>query len=92
MRATTTILAASVALLAAGGPALARHRHRRPAYRHHSAAARPAERLPAPQVAADPGSPVEFYPRDIEGGVPGNLPFNNQIRKLTDPLNAFGGK
>ena len=32
----------------------------------------------------------EFYPQHIDGGVTGNLPFNNQIRKLTDPLNANG--
>ena len=33
-----------------------------------------------------------FYPQDAEGGVSGNLPFNNQIRKHTDPLNANGGR
>jgi hypothetical protein len=35
-------------------------------------------------------SQTGFYPENIEGGVSGNLPFNNQIRKLTDPLNANG--
>jgi hypothetical protein len=33
---------------------------------------------------------TEFYPEHTEGGVRGNLPFNNQIRKLSDPLNANG--
>ena len=46
-------------------------------------------RVPAPRTAA-PSPPASFYPETIEGGSPGNLPFNNQIRKLTDPLNANG--
>jgi len=41
-------------------------------------------------VPATLRNPRSFYPENIEGGSPGNLPFNNQIRKLRDPLNANG--
>ncbi len=76
--ATTAV--AALALLATP-PAEARARHR-----HH--AVMRAEPVPA----AASVEPFMFYPQDIEGGVPGNLPFNNQIRKHTDPLNANGGR
>lgn len=57
-------------------------------HRRHRAATRAA-----PQAyAAAPGTPYMYYPQDIAGGVSGNLPFNNQIRKHTDPLNANGGR
>ena len=75
------MMAVAVPALLAMPPAEARTRHR-----HH--AVMRAE--PAP--AAAPPQPFMFYPQDVEGGVTGNLPFNNQIRKHTDPLNANGGK
>ena len=74
---TTT---AALALIVAP-PAEARTR------RHHRTVMR-AE----PDLKAAPAQPQMFYPQDIEGGVLGNLPFNNQIRKHTDPLNANGGR
>lgn len=70
-----------VALATLVVPAAAAPRHRR-----HRPAPPPAQALrpmQAPQA-------FEFYPQNIEGGVSGNLPFNNQIRKLRDPLNANG--
>ena len=73
--------AATLAVLSAS-PATANPNHRR---RH-------AVMRSAPGPAEAPGRPFMFYPQDIEGGVPGNLPFNNQIRKHTDPLNANGGR
>ena len=71
--------AAALALLATP-PAEARTRHR-----HHAV-------MRAEPAPAEPAQPRMFYPQDIEGGVSGNLPFNNQIRKHTDPLNANGGR
>ena len=53
----------------------------------HAVAKEPRARPPAP---AQTGS--RFYPQEIEGGVSGNFAFNNQIRKLRDPLNANGGR
>lgn len=47
---------------------------------------------PAPVIAPQRTVPYSYYPNEIEGGVSGNLPFNNQLRKLSDPLNANGGK
>ncbi len=79
LHAMTAAIAAS-ALLAPAAEA-------RPRRRHH--AVMRAEPAPA---AAPAQQPFMFYPQDIEGGVPGNLPFNNQIRKHTDPLNANGGR
>lgn len=78
LHAVTAAIAAS-ALLAT--PAAARPRRR-----HH------AEMRAEPTPAEAPARPFMFYPQDIEGGVSGNLPFNNQIRKHTDPLNANGGR
>lgn len=75
---TTLLLVAVVGL--AASPSLARSRRH-----HHAAAVR--RTAPDPQAA-----PFMFYPEHIEGGVDGNLSFNNQIRKHTDPLNANGGK
>lgn len=49
-------------------------------------------RAAAPPPPAAPAQPFLFYPQDVEGGVSGNLPFNNQIRKHSDPLNANGGR
>lgn len=48
--------------------------------------------MPAPETpyAAAP-RPHQFYPEEVENGVRGNLPFNNQMRKFSDPLNANGG-
>lgn len=66
-------------LVATTADASARHRAR-----HAKPASMPAT-LPAPQTRM-------YYPQDIEGGSTGNLPFNNQIRKHTDPLNANGGR
>ena len=51
---------------------------------------RARDAAPEPAPAAIPNARM-FYPQEIEGGSTGNLPFNNQIRKLTDPLNANGG-
>ena len=48
-------------------------------------------RGPPPADMSGP-APSRFYPEEIEGGSRGNLPFNNQIRKLKDPLNANGAK
>ena len=71
--------AAALALLASPpAEARARHRHR--------------TEMRVEPIPAEPAQPRMFYPQDIEGGVPGNLPFNNQIRKHTDPLNANGGR
>ena len=75
--------AASVLALLATSAVEARARHGRHAVMR-------AE--PAPVAAPAPAPPFMFYPQDIEGGVSGNLPFNNQIRKHTDPLNANGGR
>ncbi len=61
------------------GQAAARVRH----HRHQLAA--------TPTVDVPPQPAFSFYPETIEGGSRGNLPFNNQIRKLRDPLNANGG-
>lgn len=66
-----------VAAILASGPAEAR-------VRHHRIAAAP------PVTVAPPSRGSSFYPENIEGGSPGNLAFNNQIRKLRDPLNANG--
>ncbi len=75
-----TIAACAMALLAAPAAAAAT-RHARHRVMH---AAPPPPAAPAPSFM--------FYPQDVEGGVSGNLPFNNQIRKHTDPLNANGGR
>ncbi len=72
-------LALAATLLFAAAPASARIRH----YRHDS---------PAPAAYAPEPRPYSFYPYEIQGGVSGNLPFNNQVRKLSDPLNANGGR
>ena len=45
-----------------------------------------------PATTPPQAAPHEYYPQNVEGGSPGNLPFNNQIRKHTDPLNANGGR
>ena len=76
-----TIAACAMALLAAPAAAAAT-RHARHRVMH--AAPPPPPAAPAPSFM--------FYPQDVEGGVSGNLPFNNQIRKHTDPLNANGGR
>ena len=68
-------------LLLAADPASARTRH------HHHTGLASSTAAYTPQRA-----PESFYPYEIKGGVSGNLPFNNQIRKLSDPLNANGGK
>lgn len=52
---------------------------------------RRAREAAEPAPAAIPNTRM-FYPQQIEGGSTGNLPFNNQIRKHTDPLNANGGR
>lgn len=75
-----TAVLAALLLLAVGGPVAARHRH------HHRDA--PVAEVPPPGVRSQ--VPYSFYPNDIEGGVHGNLAFNNQLRKLSDPLNANG--
>ena len=82
MRAPATLLAAAITA-ATLTPAHAAVRHGR---RHRAAQAAP---LPTEATAAP--QPFMFYPQNVEGGVAGNLPFNNQIRKHTDPLNANGG-
>ena len=69
------------ALILAAGTASARTRH------HHHTGLAPSAAAYTPQRA-----PESFYPYEVKGGVSGNLPFNNQIRKLSDPLNANGGK
>ena len=74
--------AVAVSVLFVAPPAEARIRHR------HRAVMRAAPQGPV----ATAGQPFMYYPQDIEGGVTGNLPFNNQIRKHTDPLNANGGR
>lgn len=72
-------LTATLALFAMpAAEARTRHRHQ--------------AQMRAEPTLAEPAQPRMFYPQDIEGGVPGNLPFNNQIRKHTDPLNANGGR
>lgn len=81
--ALAAVVAIFVTALAAT-PAAARIRH------HHRRAA--ARAYPPAAYAEAPPRPFMFYPENIEGGVPGNLPFNNQIRKHTDPLNANGGR
>ncbi len=78
----STAAAIAALLLVANSSADARPRHR-----HHVMMRASA---PAPVEAAP--QPTMFYPQDVDGGVSGNLPFNNQIRKHTDPLNANGGR
>ena len=82
----TTIAAAAalagMAALVAGGPAGATTKH----HRHHHVVMRAPAIVAAPQAE----TPYSFYPNEIDGGVSGNLPFNNQLRKLKDPLNANG--
>lgn len=84
------LLAAGALVPAGSGASAARTRH----HRHGSGHAHPLRRPPPPGApVATPGPAThEFYPENVEGGVPGNLPFNNQIRKFTDPLNANGGR
>ena len=36
--------------------------------------------------------PTRDLPRWERDGVPGNLPFDNQLRKFSDPLGANGAK
>ena len=90
-RVYAVLLAAGALVPAGSGASAARTRH----HRHGSGHAHPLLRPPPPPAApvATPGPAThEFYPENVEGGVPGNLPFNNQIRKFTDPLNANGGR
>ena len=75
-RARIFVIAAAVAAVLPSGEALAHVRHRHVAK--------------APLAVAPPPPAPSFYPENIEGGSPGNLAFNNQIRKLRDPLNANG--
>lgn len=44
----------------------------------------------APAADAPARTRYNFYPDEIGGGVSGNLPFNTQLRKLADPLDAYG--
>ena len=74
-------MALAAGLIVAAGNASARTRH------HHHAGLAPAAAAYTPG-----GSHESYYPTDVKGGSPGNLPFNNQIRKLSDPLNANGAK
>ena len=83
----STQLPALLAIIVAGtaacaAPASARPVHHRSSIRHVGQAAR-VEQGPVEQksVAVPP------YERD---GVPGNLPFNNQLRKFSEPLSANG--
>ena len=78
---STIVGAATAVTFVATLPAAAGMRHRR----HATAVAAPAQ-------AEALSRPSMFYPENVEGGSPGNLPFNNQIRKHTDPLNANGGR
>lgn len=80
MKALISTAAATAALLLVATPSADAHRH-------HVVMRASA---PAPVEAAP--QPTMFYPQDVDGGVSGNLPFNNQIRKHTDPLNANGGR
>ena len=80
----TAAAAASALVLVSALPAAAGTRNR-----HHHTSMRAAA-PPAPAEA--PARPFMFYPQEVEGGVSGNLPFNNQVRKHTDPLNANGSR
>ncbi len=77
-------LSAVVAVVALGwtasgaDAARARHLHRRAPVRH----------VPAPAVEQGPAAGPARASRD--GGVTGNLPFDNQLRKFSDPLGANG--
>ena len=82
-RSFSTAAATATLLLIAIPSAHARTHH----HRHHAV----MRAAPPPSVQAADKS-FMFYPQDVEGGVSGNLPFNNQIRKHTDPLNANGGR
>ena len=57
------------------------------------ATGRPRHRPRPPKATLAPRDPASgFYPEAIDGGVTGNLPFNNQLRKFSDPLGANGSR
>lgn len=80
--ALLTSIALGAVTIVALQPAEARSKHRR-----LQAIERPVpyKKLPIPYS-------YSYYPEEVEDGVSGNLPFNNQIRKFKDPLNANGGR
>lgn len=83
LAAAATVLTGVTALCAVATPASARKHHRR-------VTVAPAPYPPPTARVEARAPPFSFYPNEIEGGVSGNLPFNNQIRKMKDPLNANG--
>jgi hypothetical protein len=79
MRALTMLLTSAVLAATATAPV-----------RAQSATGAPDQRADVPTQTYD----YTDYGRQPTppGGVPGNAPFNNQIRKHTAPLSANGGK
>ena len=72
-------IATLIAALVAGGigiPASARPAHHRPPTRRAAPAIEQRSEAVPPPIERD--------------GVPGNLPFSNQLRKFSDPLSANG--